>query len=592
MPTNPNKLSQFWQELKRRRVLRSLAIYAGSAFIILEATTILFPRWDLPDWSIDLVFWLLVLGAIINVFVAWVFDITPQGIQKTKSIEEVVESERRGDSKGWKAATYLSLVVIVALIVYNVISTGNTVRAGEIQSIVILPFENYTGDDQLDNLVSSMHSLLCTDIGRISELRVISKTTSKLYGGSEMSANEIAEELNVDGVVEGSIMCLGDSVCMRFSLISTTGEEQQIWIGDYNEDKGQVLNLYNRITKRIAEEVRIELTEEEEEILDRNRAVDREAFDTFLKSYSHMEDLSEEGLTKALELLAETIEKDPEWAPPYAALATVWAGLSQMSFVPRDFARPIIWDNINKALELDPDLSELNFAIGIAEVWTDWNWENGEKAFLKALAINPNDVMSRMYYAHLLVFLQRTDEALVQGRLAVDLDPLNPLIQSLYAPVLSSAGDWEAAQVQLEKVLTVDPKDYFANNLMEVVAYHCDDYDKVFESVKNYLPFEDNVMKDIERIFNEQGFVIAYEEMLRQMELMAQNNPGVIPDMAIRYGLVNQYDKAMDWIETLYQTHNPNMPYLVTGYVKLDSLYDNPRFITILGEMNLPIPGD
>ena len=264
MSGDPNKLSLFWNELRRRKVLRSLAIYAGTAFIILEATSILFPRWELPDWTIDLVFWLLVLGAVINVFVAWVFDITPQGIQKTKSIEEVVESERHDDSKGWKAATYLSLVVIVTLIVYNVISTANTVRAGEIQSIVILPFENITGDEQYDNLVAGMHSLLCSDIGRISGLRVISKTTSKLYKGSALSASEIAEELNADGVVEGSIMCLGDSVCMRFSLISTTGEEQQIWVGDYNEDKGQILNIYNGITRRIAEEVRIELTPEEE----------------------------------------------------------------------------------------------------------------------------------------------------------------------------------------------------------------------------------------------------------------------------------------------------------------------------------------
>ncbi len=107
-----------------------------------------------------------------------------------------------------------------------------TGAAGEIQSIVILPFENITGDEQYDNLVAGMHSLLCSDIGRISGLRVISKTTSKLYKGSALSASEIAEELNADGVVEGSIMCLGDSVCMRFSLISTTGEEQQIWVGD------------------------------------------------------------------------------------------------------------------------------------------------------------------------------------------------------------------------------------------------------------------------------------------------------------------------------------------------------------------------
>ncbi len=121
MPDKSPVLSRFWKELKRRNVLRSLAIYAGTAFIILEAATIIFPRWGLPDWSIDLVLWLLVLGMVINIFVAWVFDFTPQGIQKTKPMEDVAEGEKPSGSKGWKAATYASLVVIVALIVLNIV---------------------------------------------------------------------------------------------------------------------------------------------------------------------------------------------------------------------------------------------------------------------------------------------------------------------------------------------------------------------------------------------------------------------------------------------------------------------------------------
>lgn len=127
----------FWKELRRRNVLRSLAIYAGTAFIILEAATIIFPRWGLPDWSIDLVLWLLILGAVINLFIAWVFDITPQGIQKTKPVDKVAESEVQSDSKAWKAATYLSLVVIVALITLNIVGGPKQLRAGDIQSLLV-----------------------------------------------------------------------------------------------------------------------------------------------------------------------------------------------------------------------------------------------------------------------------------------------------------------------------------------------------------------------------------------------------------------------------------------------------------------------
>ena len=153
MTASTNKPSRFWKELIRRKVLRSLAIYAGTAFIILEAATIIFPRWDLPDWTIDLVLYLLILGAFITFIVTWIFDMTPQGLQKTRPLEELTEKERPSDSKIWKAATYISLVVIVGLIIFNVIPTKQ-LKAGDIQSLVVLPFDNFTGDDQLDYFVA------------------------------------------------------------------------------------------------------------------------------------------------------------------------------------------------------------------------------------------------------------------------------------------------------------------------------------------------------------------------------------------------------------------------------------------------------
>ena len=121
MPDSPNKLSQFWQELKRRKVLRSLAIYAGTAFIILEAADIIFPRWGLPEWSIDIVLYILILGALINIVVAWIYDITPEGVQKTKPSSELKEGEKTVVSNAWKIATYVSFVVIIGLVTFNIV---------------------------------------------------------------------------------------------------------------------------------------------------------------------------------------------------------------------------------------------------------------------------------------------------------------------------------------------------------------------------------------------------------------------------------------------------------------------------------------
>ena len=129
-----NKLSQFWQELKRRRVHRILAIYAGSAYVAFEASTLIFPRWGLPDWTIDMVLYLLILGAIVTFVVSWIYDVTPDGIQKTKPVSEAQEGEVPATPNGWKIASYISIMVIVGLIILNVIP-----RSGKREVVRIRP---------------------------------------------------------------------------------------------------------------------------------------------------------------------------------------------------------------------------------------------------------------------------------------------------------------------------------------------------------------------------------------------------------------------------------------------------------------------
>jgi len=537
------------------------------------------------------VLWLLILGAFINVIIAWIYDITPGGMRRTKPMEEVTPEERIPDSRGWKAATYISLVVIVGLIVLNIVGGGKQVRAGDIQSLVILPFENFTGDDQLDNMIYSMHSLLIGDIGRISGLRVIGKMTSKIYKDTDMSAKNIARECNVDAVMESTIMSLGDSVCMQFRLVNTSGEEDQIWSGDYCEDKRQILNLYNRITKKIAQEVKVQLTPEEERLLAKSRTVDREAYDAYLKGSFLIDDGSEESLYKALEYLNSAIEKDPDWAPLYSGLTLVWWAIAGMGYETPEIAGPKIIAYRNKALELDPDLADIHRVDAFMAHQNEWNWEKSEKLFLKAIALNPNDAQSRVLYGQLLCNLQRPGEALTQGQLAIELDPGDPLVQVWYSVILNGLGDCEAALTYMEKLVATNPGHLLANIVIEMAAFQCKDYEKAFRAAKHILPLEEDALKEIEAIFEKQGFVAAYEEITNQMEVVAQNGRISQVAMAARYIYADRPDKAMDWLEKGFEEHYETMPFIATGR-NFEQLYDNPRFIEILQKMNLPLPED
>jgi TolB-like protein len=592
MTGSPNKLSRFWNELKRRRVIHVITVYASSAFVIIELINNLTGPLNLPPSLATISIIVLAVGFPLVVVLSWLYDLTGEGMERTKPLPEDEKGEKTVVPNAWKVATYVSFVVIVGLAVLNILGGGNQLRAGDIQSLVILPFENFTGDDQLENMVSSMHALLIGDVGQISGLRVIGNTSSNMYKGAGKSAPEIARELHVDAVVEGTVMCMGDSVCLQFRLVNTNGEETQIWSADYNEDKRQILNLYNRITKKIANEVKVQLTPEEERLLSRSRTVDRDAYDAYLMGLYFLEDVGKESLNKALEYLNRAVEKDPDWAPLYSGLTMVWASIALMGFESPEIAGPKIFENMNKALELDPDNAESHFISGEMAFLAEWDWEKSEKELLKSLAINPNNAIARIIYAELLGILQRPEEALAQGQLGIDLDPLNTMNQLQYLAVLASIGDHKTALALAEKITAEDPGHWLANSLIENEAFHIGDYDKVMKAAQYLLPERGIDYQEIERIYKEQGFVLAYEDVLRQSEVLAQK--GFFPpvEMAIRYMMVDQPDKALDWIEKGYELRDPSLSYITTHCFPFEPLFDNPRFIDIVHKMNLPLPKD
>ncbi len=592
MSQRNTKISRFWQELKRRRVVHVITVYASASFVLIELINNLTEPLNLPPRLSTIVVIILAVGFPLAVILAWIYDLTPEGIEKTKSAEETEGAEKASVPNAWRIATYVSFVVIAGLLTLNIVGGSKELKAGDIQSLVILPFDNFTGDDDLEYFVSGMHASLIGDMGQLGGLQVKSRTSSSAFKDMDMTLPEIALELGVDAALETAVMCLGDTICIQLRLVSTTGDEEQLWVADYKEERSQILNLYNRITKQIAKEVMVELSADEKRRLDKIRTVDKETYDAYIRSYTYWGDLSKEALDKAYDYLSQAMERDPGWAPLYAGMAQVWVGRLQRGMVEPTLGRQKIHENISRAFELDPDFPDSHFIGGIISTWTDWNWENGEKEFLKALAINPNDAMSRIYYAHLLIILQRPDEALTQGQLAVELDPLNPLILGLFSVVLRSAGQLEEAYSHLKKALAIHPENSFGVNSMKQVLVSLERYDEAFEYRKIVLSrfFGEDIIHSFEKIFHEKGYHAADEEILHQFELQAQERYVSPNILAVRHYAVGEYSKALDNLERGYEAHEPNIPYLAAGENGFVNLYDSARFIAIVEKMNLPLP--
>ncbi len=446
-----------------------------------------------------------------------------------------------------------------------------------------------TGNNELEYFVDGMHSSLIGDIGKISALRVISKTTSNAYKNEKKSISEIASELNVDAIIECSVLGLGDSIVIQLKLISAFPEEKQLWNQEYIEEKSQILNLYSKVTKQISKEINVVLTPQEENLLAESKTVNPEAYDAYMKGQFYTERFGNEDLKKAIEYFQIAIEKAPDWAPPYNGLSSAWGILMQSSRVEPTVALPKVYEYLNKALELDPNFADLQPHKAALAVWLEWDWEKGEKAYLKALELNPNDALCRIFYAHFLMIMKRPEEALKQANLALELDPLRPFLLGLYGIVMIWQGDCQSALTYSQKALSIDSENHFAKNTLAKAYYCLGDTIKWFESWKKIAWWDDKTLAVIDDIFYKVGFQAAVEKIIEVNVKASQNLHISMWGQAWRYLAVGKYDKAMDCLERAYDIHDPNMPYLGMVSIEFEKLKNNTRYIALMKKMKLPI---
>ncbi len=592
-------LKKFLSELERRKVYRVSIAYGIAAWVLAQIAGLITASFEAEPWVMQMIIAILILGFPVTLVLSWIFDIGPEGIERTLPKDGTIATENEPLS----VKLVISSLILIILIVFGtrwIILEFSKMNKGPIQSLAILPFDNFTGTDSLEYFVAGMHSSLIGDMQKISALRVPSKTSSNSFKDDAMSIPEIAAQLNVDAAVEGEITCMGDdSICVQVRLIRVFPEEEQLWVQDYKIEKKEILNFYNKVTKQISKEIDIALTPQEDRLLASSKTVNPEAYDAYLKGLYYWEKLDEQSTQKALEYFQLAADLDPVWADPYAGLANSWSLFGFFGFLPKSVTLPKVYPYLNKALQLDPNSAKAHYVAAILAVWSEWDWEKGEREFLRSIELDPNDALCRMYYAHLLMILRRSDEANQQASIGLALDPMKPLVLGLYGVVnWYNNDDKEAAFKAFEKSLSIDPDFAFGKfNLNEVQlesTYKNEEYSKWIDLWNNKVGVYGHWNKEgreaVLKAFNENGHIAAIEEMFRMNDIYGDDCYMSGDVKAERYVKLGNIDKAMECIENDYKKRGNMMPYISTEFPYYRQFKDNPRYMDILRKMNLPLP--
>jgi TolB-like protein/DNA-binding winged helix-turn-helix (wHTH) protein/Flp pilus assembly protein TadD len=484
----------------------------------------------------------------------------------------------------------LALVIIVSLPILAVWLFRSPGRApAGIRSLAVLPLDNISGDASQNYFADGMTDELITDLAQISALRVISRTSVMVYKGAHKPLPQIARELNVDAVVEGSVLRSGDQVRITAQLIEAS-TDKHLWSQSYEGELRDTLALQNRVAGAIADQIRINLTPQEQAALKNVKVVNPEAYESYLKGRYFWNKRTADGLKVALAYFKQAIEEDPKYAPAYSGLADTYALLGDWQYAvmtPKE-AFPKAKAAAIKALELDNTLGEAHNSLAFVLDGFDWDLESGGKEFRRAIELTPGYATAHHWYAWHLSLLGRYDEAIAEMRKAESLDPLSLIINADLAELLVLAHSYDESIRQSRKTIEMDPNFALAHNQL-AQAYlqkHMDD-EAVAELQKavELSGGSPTCIANLARAYVASGKRSEAAKLLS--DLKKRSNPGYsnAAEIALIYASLGDTDQAMNWLDKGYEERfNPGV-LLRPGF---DPLRSDPRFQNLVHRIGLP----
>jgi len=492
------------------------------------------------------------------------------------------DTSRKSLLRFWPAAI---LVLAVALLgIYwsgfspsesgDAVDLHNT-RVVEVRkSIAVLPLENLTGDPGQDYFVDGMTEALTTELSRLRALKVIARTSVMRYKETDKSAREIAGELGVDVLVEGSVLRAGNEVRITTQLIDGSTEEH-LWVQSFDRELNNILALHSDVARAVAREIQIVVTPEETAHLAATHSVEPEAYELYLNGRYHYNKWTTEGFRKAADYFQQAITHDSDYAPAYAGLVGCYQWFAWFGVMPAKDAYARFEAPLKRALEIGDSLAEVNLVRADTSFYFEWDWERAEKEYRRAIELNPSFARAHSYFAWYLAAMDRFSEALAAARTGLQLDPFSTAAKLTLGEIYFNARQYEQAITEYRQSIQLDPNDPAPYNWLATVYEHQGMYELAVRARRRALTLSGDRPQDAAELGNSyresgtEGYL-----MWRLGRLEDQYAPYTIAEIHAQLG---DQAQAFAWLEKAYQQRHTQMVMLKVS-PSWDSLSGDPRF--------------
>jgi TolB-like protein/Tfp pilus assembly protein PilF len=574
----------FFSELKRRNVYKVAFAYIVAGWALSQGIAQVFPVFDIPNWVIRVIVLLIIIGLPIALVLAWMFELTPAGIKRTETADAMAPAMRK-KKYAWIYVVVIGAAISIALFSLGRYTATNTASSARTEaatvpqkSIAVLPFDNLSRDPDNAYFAEGVQDEILTRLAKVADLKVISRTSTQHFKSAPENLPEIAKQLGVTNILEGSVQRAADQVRVNVQLINAM-TDAHVWAETYDRKLTDIFAVESEIAKAIAETLQAKLTGAEKTSIAKAPTANPEAYELYLRGRFFWNKRTGTDLRKAIDYFNQAIAKDPNYALAYVGLADSYLLLSSYAAVSPGESLPPARSALKKALELDDSLAEAHASFGLLAT-LELDLHRAINELKRAVELKPNYATAHHWLALAHMTLAQFDPAISEAKRAIELDPLSLVINADTSWIYFSARRYDEAEAQVRKTLEIGPQFFLAHYYWgEILQSKGRSSDAIAEFQKAFELNNDPYSLAMRgQVYARNGQKDEAQKILARLNEEAKSH--YVPPYALALVQIGLGDKnrAIEELEHAYQEHQTNYLFAIKVDPMLDGLRGDPRF--------------